>query len=91
MQATLQEALQLSQQAEAKFRGEAWGNPAMLYMDVVEAARRLSLQGCTCRSVEDEALKHVQRVAKEGASQALLTIPCWSDAVQQRFVELTAS
>jgi hypothetical protein len=88
----LQEALQLSAVAEQLFRGEAWSNPAILYMDVLDAALCLTARGCDVGVVEQTARSQLVRLASSGARTVVTqsAVPCWSDAVQSRFSEIGA-
>jgi Vacuolar protein sorting-associated protein 35 len=83
----LDEALELCATAEQRFRGEAWGNPAALYMDVLEATRCLSGRGCDAGDVGERARQEIKRLAQTGPESVAIAepIPCWSDAIQARF------
>lgn len=76
--------------AERTFRGEAWCNPAALYMDVLEATRCFAQRGCDVGGIENRALAAVKRLATS-APQSVAGgdgVPCWSDALQARFVAI---
>ena len=87
---TLSQALDYCGTAERIFRGEAWGNPAALYMDVLEAAQCLTARGCDVGSIAGQARQEVKRLASSGPKSFATAEPvsCWSDAIQERFAAM---
>lgn len=85
-------ALQLSESAERLFRGEEWSNPAVLYMDVLDAAQCLTARGCDVGAAAAAARAELKRLAASGAKglDEGEPIACWSDAVQARFAAIEA-
>jgi hypothetical protein len=77
--------------AERTFRGEAWSNPAALHMEVLEAARVFAQRGCDVGRVEQAARGAVRRLATRPPRSVAMggdAPPCWSDALQARFVAI---
>jgi hypothetical protein len=82
-------ALAAAARAERVFRGERWGHPGALCLDVLDAAKQFRARGC-----DDAGLQDVQRHAEAAATRlstsganvlgAAAPRPCWSEELEAR-------
>jgi hypothetical protein len=85
-------AVAAAARAEKLFRGERWGHPGALYLDVLDAAKQFRSRGCELTEVQNDVERNVARLASEGARVLGAPQPreCWTDALQARLEAIRA-
>lgn len=87
VQDVLEAALAEAAHAEAMFRGEAWRNPASLYLTILDACYILMAAGSDTGAVQERATAHVTRLADAPCESVgvLEPLACWDEDLQARW------